>query len=95
MAVLLQNFSPGFSPKVAGASFSGTGGVVIFGFFSTAAWSIYATATLKTPSCSSSCFRTAVVALAALVALDWDFLDSKYLGTLAALARPLIHFTIA
>ena len=39
-------------------------------------------------------FRAAAVALAALVALDWYFLDGKYLGTVEALARSLIHFAI-
>jgi hypothetical protein len=36
-------------------------------------------------------FRAAAVALAALVALDWYFLDGKYIGAVEEIARSLIH----
>jgi hypothetical protein len=36
--------------------------------------------------------RGMAVTLAALVATDWYFLDGKYMGTVEALARSLIHF---
>jgi hypothetical protein len=39
-------------------------------------------------------FRTAAVTLAALVAFDWYFLDGKYVATVEALARSLIHFAV-
>jgi hypothetical protein len=39
-------------------------------------------------------FRAAAVTSAALVALDWHFLDGKYLAAVEALARSLIHFVI-
>jgi hypothetical protein len=38
--------------------------------------------------------RAAAVSLAGLVACDWHFLDGKYLGTVEALARSLIHFAL-
>ena len=39
-------------------------------------------------------FRVAAVALAALVAIDWYFLDGKYLGAVEEVARSLIHFAV-
>jgi hypothetical protein len=39
-------------------------------------------------------FRAAAVAVGALVALDWYFLDGKYVGTVEAMARSLIHFVV-
>jgi hypothetical protein len=39
-------------------------------------------------------FRAAAIALAALVALDWYFLDSKYVGTVGAVARSVVHFVV-
>jgi hypothetical protein len=36
----------------------------------------------------------AAVALAALVAIDWYFLDGKYVSAVEALARSLIHFVV-
>jgi hypothetical protein len=38
--------------------------------------------------------RASTVAVVALVAFDGYLLDGKYIGTLEALARSLIHFMI-
>jgi hypothetical protein len=69
-------------------------GPCFFGRTSTVASSIYAIATLKEHFVLTMIFRAAAVAVAALAALDWYFLNGEYLGAVEAMARSLIHFVV-